>query len=372
MQRYNFQFTGQRFYRIRNGRLAGQLRDVAYQGTTTDFWGSMEAVGGESTYVLGGAFNCGKAQPGQVARGRATAARPPCSAASRILNTVAGGGPVTRPQETVERALALVDRRRLHRHRRRVEQRQPALGQQHPDHQRRDPRPPAHRLAIVDGRPDRVGVVSRSGGRRTTRSRTWSAPPRRGPRAHRRPRTPSPSSGRRRRRRRGTTPPAETSIEVFAAFAPALGEAFGDGPRATDRLLFGYAEHEMRTTYLASSTGLRLRHDQPTGHVEINAKSRRPRPVGVGRAPATADFADVDVGRHGRRRSRSGSAWAERRIDLPAGRYETLLPPVGGRRPDDLRVLVGRRPRRPRRAHACSASPAAAPGSASRSADAAA
>jgi TldD protein len=67
MQRHNFQFTGQRFFRIENGRLAGQLRDVAYQATTTDFWGSMEAVGGPRTYVLGGAFNCGKAQPGQVA-----------------------------------------------------------------------------------------------------------------------------------------------------------------------------------------------------------------------------------------------------------------------------------------------------------------
>jgi TldD protein len=67
MQRYNFQFTGQRFYRIENGRLAGQLRDVAYQASTTDFWGSMEAVGGASTWELGGAFNCGKAQPGQVA-----------------------------------------------------------------------------------------------------------------------------------------------------------------------------------------------------------------------------------------------------------------------------------------------------------------
>jgi len=67
MQRYNFQFTGQRFFRIRNGRLTGQLRDVAYQATTTDFWNSMEAVGGPQTYVLGGAFNCGKGQPGQVA-----------------------------------------------------------------------------------------------------------------------------------------------------------------------------------------------------------------------------------------------------------------------------------------------------------------
>ena len=67
MQRYNFQFTGQRFFRIEDGRLAGQLRDVAYQATTTEFWGSMEAVGGPETVLLGGAFNCGKAQPGQVA-----------------------------------------------------------------------------------------------------------------------------------------------------------------------------------------------------------------------------------------------------------------------------------------------------------------
>ncbi len=67
MQRYNFQFTGQRFFAISGGRLAGQLRDVAYQATTTDFWNSMEAVGGPQTYVLGGAFNCGKGQPSQVA-----------------------------------------------------------------------------------------------------------------------------------------------------------------------------------------------------------------------------------------------------------------------------------------------------------------
>jgi TldD protein len=67
MQRYNFQFTGQRFFKITNGRLDGQLRDVAYQATTTDFWNSVEAVGGPQTYLLGGAFNCGKGQPGQVA-----------------------------------------------------------------------------------------------------------------------------------------------------------------------------------------------------------------------------------------------------------------------------------------------------------------
>ncbi|MGH9178163.1 MAG: TldD/PmbA family protein [Acidimicrobiales bacterium] len=67
MQRYNFQFTAQRFYRIRAGKLAGQLKDVAYQGTTTRFWNAMDAVGGPSTWVLGGSFNCGKGQPGQSA-----------------------------------------------------------------------------------------------------------------------------------------------------------------------------------------------------------------------------------------------------------------------------------------------------------------
>lgn len=67
MQRYNFQFTGQRFHLIRNGRLAGQVKDVAYQSRTPDFWGSLIALGGPSTYLLGGALNCGKGQPGQVA-----------------------------------------------------------------------------------------------------------------------------------------------------------------------------------------------------------------------------------------------------------------------------------------------------------------
>lgn len=67
MQRYNFQFTGQKFFRIQGGRIAGQLKDVAYQSRTPDFWGALDAVGGSSTYVMGGAFNCGKGQPGQIA-----------------------------------------------------------------------------------------------------------------------------------------------------------------------------------------------------------------------------------------------------------------------------------------------------------------
>ena len=86
MQRYNFQFTGQRFYRIEQGRLAGQVKDVAYQAQTTEFWGSLEAVGGPSTYVLGGAFNCGKGQPGQVAPVSHGCPSAPVPAASTCLN----------------------------------------------------------------------------------------------------------------------------------------------------------------------------------------------------------------------------------------------------------------------------------------------
>ncbi|MBA2554892.1 MAG: TldD/PmbA family protein [Geodermatophilaceae bacterium] len=91
MQRYNFQFTAQRFYLIENGRLVGQVRDAAYQATTTDFWGAMEAVGGPQTYELQGSFQCGKAQPGQVA-----AVSHGCPSALfrgiNILNTVTEGG----------------------------------------------------------------------------------------------------------------------------------------------------------------------------------------------------------------------------------------------------------------------------------------
>jgi TldD protein len=67
MQRYNFQFTGQRFHEIRDGKIVGQLKDVAYQAKTPDFWGAMKRLGGSETYLLGGALNCGKGQPGQVA-----------------------------------------------------------------------------------------------------------------------------------------------------------------------------------------------------------------------------------------------------------------------------------------------------------------
>ncbi|WP_314222503.1 metallopeptidase TldD-related protein [Streptomyces zaehneri] len=122
-----------------------------------------------------------------------------------------------------------------------------------------------------------------------------------------------------------TEAPAETSSAVFADFAPALGEAFARA-RAGGRELYGFANHELVSTYLGTSTGLRLRHDQPTGTLELNAKSPdRTRSAWAGRS--TRDFKDVDpAALDAELAVRLG--WAERRIELPAGRYETLLPPT--------------------------------------------
>ncbi len=122
-----------------------------------------------------------------------------------------------------------------------------------------------------------------------------------------------------------TAAPAETSIEVFAEFAPALGEAFARA-RAAGQLLYGFAYHEVTTSYLGTSTGLRLRHDQPTGTVEINAKSADlTDSAWVG--ASTRDFRDVDATALHTELTRR-LAWGQKRIDLPAGRYETLLPPT--------------------------------------------
>jgi TldD protein len=64
-QRYNFQFGGQVFWEIKNGKRGEMLRDVAYQSRTTDFWNSCDALGGQATYELGGTFSDGKGEPGQ-------------------------------------------------------------------------------------------------------------------------------------------------------------------------------------------------------------------------------------------------------------------------------------------------------------------
>jgi predicted Zn-dependent protease len=121
------------------------------------------------------------------------------------------------------------------------------------------------------------------------------------------------------------SPPGRTEIGVLRDFAATLGETLR-AAQAAGRKLYGFAEHDLTSTFLGTSTGVRQRHDQPTGRVELNAKSadlERSAWTGV----ATRDFSDVDVagldaGLAGRLEA------AKRTIALPAGRYETLLPPT--------------------------------------------
>ncbi len=119
--------------------------------------------------------------------------------------------------------------------------------------------------------------------------------------------------------------PQGTSIEVYADFAPALGEAFRKAT-AEDRILYGFVDHDVTTTYLASSTGLRLRHVQPTGHYGCTGK-----PTDLSGSAwvggATRDFTDVDALALDTELAQRLS-WGRRRVDLPAGRYDTILPPT--------------------------------------------
>ena len=84
--------------------------------------------------------------------------------------------------------------------------------------------------------------------------------------------------------------------------------------------------HEVTTTYLGSSTGLRLRHVQPTGHYGCTGKNAElTNSAWVG--GATRDFSDVDAAQMAADLA-TRLGWGERRIDLPAGRYDTILPPT--------------------------------------------
>jgi predicted Zn-dependent protease len=120
-------------------------------------------------------------------------------------------------------------------------------------------------------------------------------------------------------------PPGRTDIQVLRDFAADLGETMR-GAQDAGRTLYGYAEHELTSTFLGTSAGLRARHDQPAGRVELNAKSTdMTRSAWTG--AATRDFTDVDIaGLDAVLAERLG--WAKRTVSLDAGRYETLLPPT--------------------------------------------
>ncbi len=120
-------------------------------------------------------------------------------------------------------------------------------------------------------------------------------------------------------------PPPVPRIEVFGAFAPELGNAFA-AAASGGRKLYGFAEHLMTTTFLGTSSGLRLRHDQPTGRLELNAKSAD-LTSSAWTGTGTRDFTDIDVMALEADLAQR-LRWAERSVELPAGRYETLLPPT--------------------------------------------
>jgi predicted Zn-dependent protease len=119
--------------------------------------------------------------------------------------------------------------------------------------------------------------------------------------------------------------PELTSVNVYERFAPALGETL---QRATkeSRWLYGFADHEVVTLYVGSSTGLRLRHALPRGHVGSTGKTGDlSQSAWVG--AATRDFTDIDALALDAEVTRR-LGWAKRSVSVDAGRHPTVLPPA--------------------------------------------
>ena len=118
-------------------------------------------------------------------------------------------------------------------------------------------------------------------------------------------------------------PHVPTGPEVFSTFAPALGDMFSRSV-ADSIELFGYAEHTHETTWIGSKGGLRLRKDTPVGRVEMTGKSHE-RSRSTWKGVETRDFEDVSVASIDAN-IRQRLEWQGRKVDLPAGRYDTVLP----------------------------------------------
>lgn len=119
--------------------------------------------------------------------------------------------------------------------------------------------------------------------------------------------------------------PDETSVNVYSDFAPALGEALTRAGKES-RWLYGYAEHEVVTLYVGSSTGLRLRHSLPRGFVSATGKTGDLSQSAWAGA-ATRDFSDIDpLAIDAELTRRLG--WASRTVSVEAGRHATVLPPA--------------------------------------------
>ncbi len=134
---------------------------------------------------------------------------------------------------------------------------------------------------------------------------------------------------------------AATGPDVFSTFAPELGELFKRS-RSDAIELFGYAEHNHVTTWVGSKGGLRLRHDQPSGRLEMTGKSHnRSRSTWEGRATrnfSNVDLAGVDQG------IRQRLEWQAHISAKAAGRYNTVVP--GGAVIDLLAYMLWTSPAR--------------------------
>ncbi len=119
--------------------------------------------------------------------------------------------------------------------------------------------------------------------------------------------------------------PEETSVTVYEKFAPALGETLKRA-RHENRWLYGFADHEVITLYVGSSTGLRLRQALPRGFVTATGKSGDlSQSAWVG--AATRDFSDIDPYAIDAELTRR-LGWATRTVAVDPGRHATVLPPA--------------------------------------------
>ncbi len=331
MQRYNFQFTGQRFYRIDHGRLSGQLRDVAYQATTTDFWGSHG--GGRWCLHLCPRRRLqlreGSTPPGGTGQPRLPLGAVPWHQRPEHPyrdEPVSDGDRLPAASEVIERALSLS---RLDDCVVVVSEGSEADVRFANNTTTTNGLRRERRVTVVSflgrhggsGDAVAVGVASRGGAVDVAELVSASEADARGaPTADDamalvQPTTADPAF---------ETPPVLTGERSIDAVVRSLADAFGRA-RSAGHVLSGFASHRVDTTYLGSSTGLRLRHEQPAGALQLVARSSdgtRSTWAGTG----TSWFDDVEIDSlHDRLIRRL--AWAERRVELPAGRYEALLPP---------------------------------------------
>ena len=331
MQRFNFQFTAQRFYRIENGELVGPGARRRLPGHHDRLLGS--DGGGRRARHLGAArrlqLRQGPAGPGRRGQPRCAGLPVPRHPDPQHHR---GGRPVSppahcsvTPQSLVEHALAtsvaddtvVIVRDATSANLRWANNTLTTNGVMH-----------GIQVTVIAFVHQAGGTLGRVGQRQREHPgpghRAGRGGRRRSPGRRTRPRTPTSWSG--------TGASADWDVEPgqhrhhtsTTPSRPALGEAFGRAS-AEGRILYGFVNHEVTTTYLGSSTGLRLRHVQPTGHWACTGK-----PTDLSQSAwvggATRDFADVDpLAFDATLAQRLG--WGKHRHHLEAGRYDTILPP---------------------------------------------